>query len=404
MSRLLGNAVIVAIVIVAFAVPAAAVSLHGRLSSQVNLYSDGVDDHADLYQHARFFLSGLDNAGTLTVSGYGRIGGDVQNGDDGGGRLYYLFVDKKGLLPKVDFRLGRQFFFVSAGSAIVDGGRVDYHPFGAVTITVAGGRHVLFDITGEETKSGDFAGGIQIGFDSVPEGSLDLSYFVTYDENDLARETVGATGAKRIGKYGEAFGQARLDLLSEVFTEYDLGFRSAYFEPLTLAVEYLRTVPQFDATSIYSVFAAEAFEMFSVRGQYDFTSNSTFSAEFRREMYGDGEAGGGGEIGYRYRPWDGSIGSLYAGAIYRDGAGGDLLGFELSGEYKYMAKYFLAGGIQHDAFQTDMMTDSKSATKLWIGAETKIRKNVTASARIEDTIATDYSKDIRARFALNVDF
>jgi hypothetical protein len=36
--------------------------------------------------------------------------------------------------------------------------------------------------------------------------------------------------------------------------------------------------------------------------------------------------------------------------------------------------------------------------------EARLRKNLSASARIEDTISDQYSKDVRGRLALNVTF
>ena len=50
------------------------------------------------------------------------------------------------------------------------------------------------------------------------------------------------------------------------------------------------------------------------------------------------------------------------------------------------------------------MTGYDSATRFWGGGEARLRKNVTASARIEDTISDQVSKDVRARLALNVAF
>jgi len=44
------------------------------------------------------------------------------------------------------------------------------------------------------------------------------------------------------------------------------------------------------------------------------------------------------------------------------------------------------------------------ATRFWAGCEAKLRKNLSASARIEDTISDQYDRDIRARLALNVAF
>ncbi len=380
-------------------------TVSGRASTQLMAYSDeSGKDHVLLQQYLRFLSRGFDNNNTLTVSGYGRVSADVQNGNQGEGRLYYLYVDKRELLPATDVRLGRQFFWVAAGSAIVDGARLDVHPFNFVTLTAAGGRHVVFDLTGEETGRGDYAGAVQLSFDAIPGGSAALSWFRVRDENELARDTVGFEGTKQLGKNADAFAQLRADLISESFTEIDAGLRTTPLMDLTVSAEYLRTVPEFDATSIYSVFAVEAYEYGALRTQYDVSSHLSLSGEYRRERFGDGGIGNGAEAGTRYKPWDGSLGSVYGGMIWRTGAGGDLLGFELSGEYAYDVGTLLVGGIQRDAFQTDMMTSSRHATRFWGGVESKLRKNLTAAARVEDTITTESGKDVRARLTLNVNF
>jgi hypothetical protein len=90
--------------------------------------------------------------------------------------------------------------------------------------------------------------------------------------------------------------------------------------------------------------------------------------------------------------------------LWRTGEGGDLLGFELSGDYAWSARTLLAGGIQVDDFQTDMMTEARRATKVWAGVERKIRKGLALSGRVEDTVTSSSGKDVRARLTLNADF
>jgi hypothetical protein len=377
----------------------------GRASTQLMAYSDDFGkDHLLAQQYLRAFVRGLDNAGKLTASGYGRLSGDLQDGGGLEGRLYYLYVDKRELLPAVDFRLGRQFVWFAAGSAIVDGGRIDYRPFGLVTLTAAGGRHVVFDLTGEETRRGDFAGALQLSFDAIPDGSASISWYRASDENELARDSVGFEGAKQLGKNVELFARLRADLLTETFTELDAGLTATPFEKLTVGAEFIRTVPEFDATSIYSTFAVEKYDYASLRGQFDWSSNLSVSGEYRREEYGDGGVGNGAEAGIRYKPFDGTLGSGFAGVIWRGGAGGDLLGFELSGDYAWSPSTLLVGGVQHDAFQTDMMTNGRNATRIWGGVESKLRRNLSLSGRLEDTISTDMQRDFRARLSLNVNF
>ncbi|MBI5418938.1 MAG: hypothetical protein HZA60_02510 [Deltaproteobacteria bacterium] len=395
---------LVALLILGVGVPTArAAALSGRASTQALWFSDEFGaDHFDLAQYARFHARNFDAANTVQVSGYGRAWGDVQQGGGVEGRLYYLYLDKKGLPGQTDVRVGRQFFFVSAGSAIVDGARVDSRPFGPLAITAVGGRHVKFDVTGEETRSGDIAAAVQASLTNIPQGSLDLSYFVSYDENDLAREGLGLAASKRFDKYGELYTQLRFDLLSEVWSEIQFGARTAILPKWTFNAEFFRTVPVFDASSIFAVFAVERFQEILLRAQYDLGKRISLNGEYRNESFGGGDTANVGELGVRYRPADGM--SLYGAGIWRVGTGGNLAGFELSGDKVVLQKYILAAGVQHDSFRRELSNSYDSATRFWIGGEAKVRKNLSVQARVEDTVSQRFSKDIRARLALNVDF
>jgi hypothetical protein len=386
--------------------PAAnAASLSGRSSTQAYFFADEAGrDHLDLVQYLRFHGSGFGADNTLSVSGYGRAWGDAGQGGGVEGRLYYLYLDKREMPGRTDVRVGRQFFFVGAGAAVVDGARLDTRFAGPLALTAVGGRRVVFDATGEDTGRGDVAAAARASLTGIPGTSVDLSYYVSYDENDLARETVGLQASRRLGPSSEVYAQARLDLLSEVFSEITAGARTALIPGLTLVAESFRAIPQFDATSIYAVFAVERFQEVTVRAQYDVDSNLSLSGEFRNESYGGGDEANAGEMGLRYRPRDGSRYSLYAAGIYRNGTGGSLAGFELSGDVAFDKRHVLAAGVQHDDFRRETMESFDSATRVWAGVESRLLKNLSVSARVEDTVSAGYGKDLRARLALNVDF
>jgi hypothetical protein len=383
--------------------PARAVTLGGRSSTQALWFSNEFGkDSFDLSQYLRFNARQFDKGDTVQVAGYGRAWADVQEGDGVEGRLYYLYLDKRQVAKKTDVRVGRQFFFVSAGSGIVDGARLDTRIAGPVAFTLVGGRNVLFDTTGETTRRGDVAVAAQASLTNIPDGALDLSYYLTYDENDLAKELVGLSGNKRFGKIGELYTQVRLDLISEVFSQLQFGARSAYFPKLTLNAEYFRSIPVFEATSIFSVFAVDRFQEILLRADYDLTPKVTLNGEYRNESYGGGDTANAGEAGVRYRAGNGV--TVYGAGIWRVGTGGNLAGFELSGDMVVKKDYLLAAGIQRDSFKRELMTGYDSAIRFWGGCEARLRKNVTVSARVEDTISDQVSKDVRARLALNVAF
>lgn len=383
--------------------PARAVTFGGKSSTQALWFSDeSGGDHFDLAQYVRASARQFDKGDTLQVTGYGRVTGDAQQGDGVDARVYYLYLDKRGAAKATDVRVGRQFFFVSAGSGIVDGARVDTRIAGPVAFTLVGGRNVLFDTTGESTRGGDMAVAAQASLTSFPDAHFDLSYYRTYDENDLAKELVGMSGSKRFARYGELYTRLRYDVLSEVFGEIQLGARSAFFPKLVLNAEYFRSIPVFEATSIFSVFAVDRYQEALLRADYELTPKVTLSGEYRNENYSGGDTANAGEAGVRYRPMDGV--SVYGAGVWRVGTGGNLAGFELSGDYVVRKDYLLSAGVQRDSFRRELMTNYDDATRVWAGCEARVRKNVSVSARIEDTVSEQYSRDIRGRLALNVSF
>jgi hypothetical protein len=395
---------LVALLILVTGAPAArAATLSGRGSTQALWFADEFGgDHIDIAQYLRLSARQLDAGDTLRMHGYGRAWGDAEQGGGVEGRLYNLYLDKKEIAKRTDVRVGRQFFFVGAGSGIVDGARVDTRAYGPLAITVVGGRDVIFGTRGEATHKGDVAAAVQVGLTIIPEGSLDLSYYLKYDENDLAREIYGLTANKRFGKVGELYTQLRFDYLSEVWSEIQVGARTAVVPRLTLNAEYFRSIPVFDASSIFAVFAVERFQEILLRADYDLTALIALRGEYRNENFGGGDEANVGEAGVRYRPQDGT--SLYGAAIWRTGTGGNLYGFELSADRVFLKKYTLAAGVQHDSFRRELMNDYDEATRFYLGGEARVLKNVSVAARIEDTISDKISKDVRARLALNYDF
>jgi hypothetical protein len=382
---------------------AGAVSLTGRSSTQADWFADEQESrHMDVAEYLRINVRQFDAADTWQVAGYGRAWGDVVHGDDVEGRLYYLYLDKKGLPAKTDVRIGRQYFFVSAGSALVDGARIDTRPVGPIALTLVGGRNVLFSSNGEFTHGGDIAAGAQLAVTSIPDGSLNLSYLVTYNQSDLATEKVGLAADQRFGRIGEVYTQLRYDVLSEVWNEIEAGVRTSIVPRLNLSAAYFWSLPTFEATSIFSVFAVNRYQEASVKAEYELSKMAAIECEYRNESYGGGDTANAVEAGVRYRPTDAS--SIFFAPSWRNGTGGKLAGFELSGDTVVLQKYTLAAGLQYDTYQRDDMTNERSATRVWLGGDVKLLKDVSFSARVEDNMNANWHNDVRARMALNVDF
>jgi hypothetical protein len=389
---------------VAAGVPEArAATVGGRSSTQALWYSDAREiDQLSLAEYVRFGITSLDKDNSMSVAGYGRLTGELYHGGGVDGRLYHLYLDKKALAGVADVRVGRQLLFVTSGSALVDGAKIRLGGKSPFSLTLGGGRDVLFSEDGEYTRGGDMAFAGQAAFTPDPTASINASWLVKYDESELSRSMVGLGADKRFGKYLALYGEARLDTISEVFNEILLGARTAAVKGLVAEVEFFRSVPTFDATSIYSVFAVERYQEIAARADYALTDHFSVEGEYRNESYGLGDTANVGEAGLRWRTGDRA--NVRASAIVRSGAGGHLTGYELSGETVVAKKYILAAGYQGDVYKRDLMTGYDSTNRFWLGCEAKVREDVSVSARVEDSFNDNWDGDWRARLALNLDF
>jgi hypothetical protein len=171
---------------------------------------------------------------------------------------------------------------------------------------------------------------------------------------------------------------------------------------LTAEAEFFRSIPTFDATSIYSVFAVNRYQEVSLRADYELNQRWSVDGAYRNESYGDDGAANVGELGVRWRRGDRS--SVRAAAILRNGDGGNQRGFELSGDTVVAKRYTLAAGYQGDVYKRDLMTGYESANRFWLGGEARLRKDFSVSARLEENFSENWDSDLRARLALNLDF
>ena len=101
--------------------------IHGRSSTQFTWFNDIFTEkkQAELGEYLSLSITKIDKDNKLSLQGYGRITQDLRNGDGLNGRLYYLYGDYSNLFDKVDVRLRRQFVNYAAGSALIDGGKVE---------------------------------------------------------------------------------------------------------------------------------------------------------------------------------------------------------------------------------------------------------------------------------------
>lgn len=374
-----------------------------KSSTQYLWYEDILtqDTEKDIAEYLKLNVSKIDKEGKLNIYGYGRVSKQLSSGEDVEGKLYYLYLDYKGLFnDRLDLRLGRQFVYLSAVSGVIDGANVELKKLGPVGITVFGGRNVQFDSKKEVTGSGDYLFGSAIYLDLPKNSRVELSYGVKYDDNDIARETIGFDFSTTPVKGVSLYGNTKYDVISEATSELLFGVKLQPLDRLTLKGEYYESYPTFDATSVYSVFAVDKYKEKLIEAEYRLSDNYLITAGYGREDFDEGKNANLYEAGLSAKP----IKNLALNVKYekRTGYAGSLSGLRLNGEYK-IAKASIAAGLDYDDFRREESRAS-TAKKYWLGVNYDVRKNISVAARVEDNENYNYNHSYQGMVALNVNF
>ena len=379
--------------------------VHGRSSTQYQWFMDYVtgNKQAEFGEYLNLSITKVDPAGNLSFQGYGRINQDILNGQGMNGRLYYLYGDYSNLFDKVDIRLGRQFINYAAGSALVDGGKIDIKNVGPLAFSIMGGRNVIFNLDGEASKSHDFVWGVAANLNGYKNTDAELSYFMKLDGAGVARDQFGATFKQYLFNSLKVYANASFDMTSETFSEVLAGVKYYPTSDLVFTGEWYQSYPIFDNSSIYSVFAVSRYQEGVFRADYTINDKISVNAGFTRQIYSDD---GGGEnvygIGARIRPIEQVQVSL--NYDYQEGSNGKLNGGALDVTYEPIKPLELACGIHYDMYERDRVTGQETARKYWAGGKYKINKTMSASIRIEDNVNHQYSNDWTGRAVFNYDF
>ncbi len=387
-------------------------------STQLLFGPDALDgDQNILAQYLRFNLSPQRN---LTVTGYGRVwkdfGSPALRSDDGTGRIYYLYLDYAPT-PAISFRAGRQFVNYTAGTSVLDGltANVDLSKFSGlpIGISLSGGANVIYTLDGEDSQSGNLFFGVDLHLVNSMLTQLSLSYVQTYDEFDRAQQEFGLNFRRTIDSVSP-WGKVTYNRIANMIDEADVGID--YFPTLSLMVEgeYYYAYPQFDATSIYSVFAVDKYEEYTIKADYNLQPKSIPVTVFGSYSYQDYS-----EDNTAYVVKVGATTTLVknlslTGSVNnQEGYEGHLLGFELDGDYNPTTKLQVNGGVSFETFKRPVFIASTepmefsddlsyySATGVWLGANYKLRKSLTVGARLEEDFDPLFSHATEGRITLN---
>ncbi|BCS55905.1 hypothetical protein [Geobacter sp. SVR] len=378
--------------------------VHGRSSTQFlwfNNFFDG-NKQAEFAEYLNMSITNIDKAGKFSIEGYGRVSQDVRNGEGLSGRLYYLYGDYRGLYDKVDIRVGRQWVNYAAGTALIDGGRIDLRNIGPIEFSAMGGRNVVFSLNSESGHEGDYAYGLAAHLAGFKNTNAELSWFRKLDEGDVARDVIGGTFEQYLFKNIKLYANARFDLASEVFNEVLAGVKYYPTADLILTGEWFQSYPTFDTTSIYSVFAVDRYQEGVLRADYSINEYISVSGGYNRQEYSEGASADVYEIGTSIKPNK----KLTINLSYdkRNGYGGNLNGGTAEIFYYPVNSLELAGGIQYDVIKRDSLTNEDYARKYWFGGKYRINNRMSTTVRVEDNVNINFSSDWQGRVVFNYDF
>jgi len=385
-----------------------AADIHGRSSTQFLWFNDIFTNKTqdEIAQYLQIGVTNIDKGGKFSIYGYGRGSQDLTNGDGVNGRLYYLYLDYRDLLGKVDIRAGRQFVNIAAGNAIIDGARIDLKNVGPVALTVLGGRNVVFGLNGEISHSGDAVFGVAGSLVGFKNTDLEMGYFAKWNSgtDGPARETLGASFKQYLFNNLKLYADARYDLYGEVFSEVLAGVKYFPTPKLVLTGEWYQSFPTFDADSIFVVFAVDRYQEGVFRADYTINDRISLNAGYSRQDYGDDGMADVYQIGCRLRP----VEPVTVNLAYdkRHGFNGSLDGGIIDVSYDATKSLQLAAGLQFDVYtREDIATiGHEIARKYWGGAKYKLAKDMSASFRIEDDVNRSFSNDWQGRVVFNYDF
>jgi hypothetical protein len=375
--------------------------IHGKSSTQFSFYDDYFTGRqVELTEYLRLSVTDVDKEKKVSFYGYGRGSQDLTGGDGLHGRMYYLYGEYRDLFNVMDVRAGRQYVNLSAGSAIIDGGQVEFKGIPNVNVTVLGGRDVVF---GEQTEINtlgyDF--GVSASLAGFKKTDVDLSYLLKRRDGD-ARETVGASFKQYLFDSVKAYGDFKYDIPSALFSQVTVGAKYFPTTSLILTAEYYESYPIFDSTSIYSVFAVNQYREASGRADYTINEKLSVNGGYTRQWYGDGGAADVYHVGAGVNPFE----HLRINAEYdkRTGYYGAADGIALDAAYELMKNAEVAAGFYYDVYTRDALTGDDIARSYWVGGKYKLGKSMALSGRVQNDVNVRYSQNVSGRFVFDYNF
>jgi hypothetical protein len=377
-------------------------SVSGSASTVVEWFDDADGDTSvPVYQYLLLNARDLGASG-WNVRGYGRLGADLADETDADSRLYYAYLEKADLLTNLDFRLGRQFVSTTAGASVLDGLDLRYRNLGPLGLRLFGGG----DVTEYESyrPHKDVIWGAEVSGRFLETLDLRVSYLQKWDGSALARELIGADASYVFRDMVSVFAEAQFNYLSNAVSYFLAGAKYHRSPAWYLRAEYLYSLPVFDSTSIYSVFAVSEYEHVQGELGYNIARGLRTFALYTRELYEDYADANVYEAGIE-KLRTGRFSGYLTGVWRDDEDGQDLRGFKARAAYLFHRTLEGGVGLHVDVFERDLDDqDDTTAKRYWADVTAYLSRKVNVQAKVERVESDLWDHYNRGRVRLNVLF
>lgn len=377
------------------------VTVSGSSSTVMEWYDDPDGNLAlPLYEYLALNVRDVGAKG-YHLRGYGRLGWDPKNEADADSRLYYAYLEKADFFPDLDFRLGRQFIATTAGASMMDGLDLRYRDLGPLTIELFGGG----DVTEYESYGpSDLMWGVELSGRFADSLDLALSYVQKWDGDKLLQELIGFDGNYDFRGMLDAYAEVQFNYLSNAVS-YFLGGAKYHRDPRWyLRVDYLYSLPVFDSTSIYSVFAVSEYQEVQGEFGYELARGLRAFGQYTYEIYQDSANANVYEAGIE-RLLVGRF-SGYLTVVLRDDTDGqDLYGFKARAAYAFTDRLQAGVGANVDVLERDLEDDDDTTSqRYWADVTTRLTKKINVQAKVERVESDLWDYYTRGRVRLNIAF
>jgi len=382
--------------------PALAATVSGKASTVVEWYESPDGGTAvPVHQYLQVQVKDLKQEG-LNFTGYGRLSDDLNDEVKADSRLYYAYLEKKGIAEHLDVRAGRQFIATTAGASIMDGLFLRYRNLGPTTVSLFGGGDVTY-YKGYDAQ--DLIVGGEVRADLPADIGLALSLVQKWEEGDITHELIGLDADYDPTESVSLYGELQYNYLVRSVSYFLGGGEYRYDDRWSLTAEYLYSLPVFSATSIYSVFAVDEYQEVMTEATYRLQPGMQLYASYTRELYTNAHDAHVFELGLEKTRTDRWFGYL-AGTLRDDRDGQDLRGVKAHLAYQANDRIQVGAGAHVDVLERrlNLDEDETTASRIWGDCTFSVSDKVELQAKVERVESDLRDEYYRGRVRLNVRF